>query len=259
MQWVQEAEAIPITPLTHYREVLKFIHRNPGLFETCQDYPSLLVEWAPQLTIPGFEGDLLETIERAYQNSCNQRIETAKQSPNSDTALTIEGNSPVCEEDFALRHPNFGGYDSVRVASAYFHGSIFGPTVSPYEEADHLFWLLSKSSKWLPPSSRKCLLDGIANCSRWLWGHISLEKGGDWENCGALAEALDDAVDGKKFRFSKEIDSDLEKRLALSKSQLFLPESIEELKKRFLEYQIIEKTIAAEKAIRKQRRRRQEV
>lgn len=257
MQWVQEAEAIPITPLTHYREVLEFIHRNPGLFETCQDYPSLLVEWAPQLTIPGFEGDLLETIERAYQNSCNQRLEIAKQSPNSGKALTVDGTSPACEEDFALRHPNFGGYDSVQVASAYFHGSIFGPTVSPYEEAEHLFWLLSKSSEWLPASSRRCLLDGIANRSGWLWGYIGLDKGGDWENCGALAEAVHNGVDGKRFRFSKRIDSDLESRIALSKRQLCLPESIGKLKERFLEYQVIEKTIAAEKGIRKRRRRRQ--
>jgi hypothetical protein len=256
MQWVQEAEVIPITPITHYGEVLEFIRRNPGLFETCQDYPSLLVEWAPQLTIPGFEGDLLETIERAYQDSCNKQMGIAKRSPNSGTALTVDGASPSCDEDFALRHPNFGGYDSVHVASAYFHGSIFGPTVSPYEDADHLFWLLSKSSNWLPASARKCLLDGIANWSRWLWGYISFDKAGDWEHCGALAEAIHDAADRKKFCFSKAIEFDLENRIALSKRQLGLPESLGNLKKRFLEYQIIEKTIAAEKGIRKRRRGR---
>jgi hypothetical protein len=254
MQWVQEAEMIPITPLTHYREVLEFIHRNPGLFETCQDYPSLLVEWAPQLTISGFEGDLLKTIEKAYQDSCNQRVEIAKKSPNSHTVLTVDGTSPACEEDFALRHPNFGGYDAVRVAYAYFHGGMFGPTVSPYEEADHLFWLLSKNSKWLPPAVRKCLLDGISNRSHWLWGYISFDKGGGWETCGTLAETMYDAWERKKFRISKAVESDLENRIALSKRQLRLSEPVKDLKKRFLEHKIIGKTIAAEKEIRKRRR-----
>lgn len=254
IQWVREAEEIPITPLTHYKEVLDFIHRNPGLYESCQDYPSLLIEWAPQLTIPGFEGDLLETIESDYQESCKKQIERTKQNPSFGTALTVNKKSPVCDEDYSLRHPHFGGYDSVTVASAYFHGHEFGPTVSPYEEADHLFWLLSKKSKWLPISIREYLLDGIANWIRWFWGYFSFDKAGDWENCGLLERAIYNAADGKKFKYSKAIDFDIENRIALSKKLLGLPESVGNLKKKFLDYQIIEKAIAAQKKLKKRRR-----
>jgi hypothetical protein len=253
MQWVQEAEAVPITPLTPYREVLEFIHRNSGLYETCQAYPSLLVEWAPQLTIPGFEGDLLETIETAYQASCNRLKETAKRTPDFGTGLTVDHASPRCDDEFALRHPDLGGYDPVNVASAYFHGGMFGPDVSPYSEADHLFWLLSGSSEWLPDTARTCLLDGIANWRGWLWGHVGSDAGGEWLNCGALAEAIHHAVDRRRFAFSKASDADLESRIALSTRRLHLQESVESLKERFLEYRIVEKTISAERTIRGRR------
>jgi hypothetical protein len=257
MQWVEDAEKTPVTPLTHFLEVQKFIHRNPGLFETCQDFPSLLVEWAPQLTIPGFEGDLLETIESAYQASCKKQNELAIRSSRSGTALTIDGTTPKCDEDFALRHPTFGGYDSVHISSAYFHGGMFGPTVSPYEDADHLFWLLSEGSKWLPEAIREVLLDGIVSRSRWLWGSIQNDCGGEWRHCGALLEAVHDLIDNKKKVLTKSADFDLENRIALSIKLLDLPESIDVIKKSFLEHRVVERTIAGEFFVRKQRKKNQ--
>jgi hypothetical protein len=38
---------------------------------------------------------------------------------------------------------------------------MFGPQVSQFEEADHLFWLLSKKSDWLPGAIHKYLLSGM--------------------------------------------------------------------------------------------------
>lgn len=253
MEWVRDAEAIPITPLTHYQEVLDFIHRHAGLYETCRDYPSLLVEWAPQLTIPGFEGDLFEIVETAYQASCSKLKKTISLTPSFGTGLTVGHSPPCCEDDFALRHPDFGGYDPVHVASAYFHGGMFGPEVSPYREADHLFWLLSQSSEWLPAVARKCLLDGISNWPGWLWGHVRSERGGDWKNCGALAEAVYRSADGKRFVFSEAVASDLGSRITLSIECLHLKDSVDSLKRRFREYQIVEKTINVQREVSRRR------
>lgn len=241
MQWVQEAEDRPITPLTHYQEVLKFIGSYPGLAETCRDYPTLLVEWAPQLTIPGFEGDTIETIQNAYERSCEKR----QTNQTGGTALTVDGRSPLCDEDFALRHPDFGGYDSVHVADAYFHGGMFGPTVSPYDEADHLFWLLSVSSTWLPETIRSCLLDGVAKGARWLWGYIGLDQGGDWRNCGALAKAIHDAIEGREFRFSAAVGVDLKNRIALAIQRLGLPDTNDTLTDAFKRERVAEVAISA--------------
>lgn len=241
MRWVQEAEDRPITPLTHYQEVTEFISSYPGLAETCRDYPTLLVEWAPQLTIPGFEGDMFKAIENAYESSCEKHQRTKP----GGTALTVDGRPPRCDEDFALRHPDFGGYDSVHVAGAYFHGGMFGPTVSPYEEADHLFWLLSECSTWLPSEIRRCLLDGVAKGTRWLWGYIGLEEGGEWRNCGALAKAIHDAIHGRNFRFSSAVGTDLANRVALSIRRLSLPDTNEALIAAFKREHMAEAAIAA--------------
>jgi TIR domain len=55
MKWVTTAESVPISPITKPDEVLDFIDSHVGLF--------LLAEYAPQLTIPGFGGELEPCIE----------------------------------------------------------------------------------------------------------------------------------------------------------------------------------------------------
>jgi len=74
MKWVQTAEMKKISPLTHPDNVLDFIYSHPGLFETCTSFPKLLAEYAPQLTIRGFEGRLEEVIEKEYNKSCASSI-----------------------------------------------------------------------------------------------------------------------------------------------------------------------------------------
>jgi hypothetical protein len=251
MKWVKEAEEIPVTPLTSFQEVHAFIARHPGLFEICKNFPTLLIEWAPQLVIPSFEGELFETIEQVYQASCNTNAEAIKNDRIGGAALTVDQNPPLCDEEFALRHPKFGNYDPIHIASAYFHGGIFGPTTSPYEEADHLFWLLSNKSKWLPRKARECLLAGIANHARWLWHQFEAEGDSRWADYGALAYAVFKTTSSQKFKFTKAMESDLENRIAFSIKILNLPESIITIKKRFLNYHVIEKTIARERTKKK--------
>jgi hypothetical protein len=73
MQWVKTAEEIPITPLTPATLVLDFVCSHSGLLETCMDFPDLIAEYAPQLTIRGFGRPLEETFEAQYQKSLTQK------------------------------------------------------------------------------------------------------------------------------------------------------------------------------------------
>jgi hypothetical protein len=50
-------------------EVVQFITSQPGLMEICERIPSRLLEFAPQLAIPGFAGPLERRIEEAFQIS----------------------------------------------------------------------------------------------------------------------------------------------------------------------------------------------
>jgi len=135
--WVRTAEDAPITPLSPPEQVHAFISSHPGLSETCCDFPELLVEYAPQLTIPGFEGELLEVIEKTYQLSLAKFANTKKEKSAWGSALMTTNKSPTCAGIWALRHADFGSYQPESVAHRYFCSEMFGPRVSPYEDTDH--------------------------------------------------------------------------------------------------------------------------
>ena len=247
MHWVKTAEKIPITPVTPPKDVLEFIHGHPGLFETCCDYPSLLIEYAPQLSIPGFGGDLEGVIEQEYRKSCSEVERRRMHDSRSGSALTINKESPLCEEEWALRHPTFGNYDPAYVANAYFSGGIFGPPVSPYSHTDHAFWLLSSASSWLPKKIHSFLLEGMMNWHVWPWGDLGLDTSGDWKSNGTLSRALYEVREGKPFRWSRLIKDDVQHRVKLAIETLNLPDSSEDILNRFIACDFPGKWIKAEK------------
>ncbi len=248
MNWVKTAEEVPITVLSPPRQVLNFIHAHPGLFETCLDCPDLLVEYAPQLSIPGFGGDLEQSLEEEYKKSCAKRTD-------SGSALTTTGRPPLCDEEWALRHLSFGDYEPGMVANAYFAGGIFGPTVSPYEHADHTFWLLSSSSSWLPSKIREYLLEGMLKWAVWSWGYGATDKAGDWKSNGALTKALYELQQGKPFGWTKIVMDDFLQRAGMSIKILKLPESPEQIFASFVEHDFVGMWFKAQKKRRMTRKK----
>ena len=234
MDRVAEAEEVPITPLTLPARVMEFIDSHPGLFETCEDYPSLVAEYAPQLTIPGFEGDLAESIDSAFRESCDKATIRRSSIPVAGTPLSEDRTQPLCDEEWSLRHSSFGNYPPSDVAHAYFSGGLFGPSVSPYQNAEHLFWLLSSSSDWLPIPQHEILIDGMASWASWPWtegkGKPRIDKG-----LPPLAAALQAAAEGKRFRWSKAIKDDVLSRIEFAINTLKLSDSPESIFDRFME------------------------
>jgi len=194
LKWVQTAESVPITPITKPDEVLKFIDSHSGLFETCSMCPNLLAEYAPQLTIPGFGGELESYLEEGFQK--------------------FPG------EEWSLRRTDFAK-DPELAAYSYFHAGIFGPEVSPYQEADHVFWLLSNKSLWLPSLVRATFLTGMKSRPTWIWYE------------GNFSEVLLSAKGTHKFRWSRSMEDDLRNRIRKSIDLLGLPDSEELLLRRF--------------------------
>jgi hypothetical protein len=206
LNWTETAERERITPLTEPEIVHKFITSSPGLLETCELLLDLALEYAPQLTIPGFEGPLITAIEDAFHTPLSAAAPGKK----------------TCAVEWALRLPDFGGYDSYSVASEYFYGGFAGPRVNPYELADNLFWLLSDSSLWLPSHIRSFLTNGVAAHPALPWSTYGLDRG-DWADCGALNDAISAAVKRKrKFVWSKKMKSDLRARVEKSFTELNL-------------------------------------
>lgn len=253
LNWVETAERTSISVITPPDEVWSFIEAHPGLLEMCMDFPDLAAEYAPQLTIPQFSHDLSDTFDEALRASMEEAQRRANTSPEYGTALTVDGTSPLCDQEWVLRHPTFGAYESGSVANSYFAGSMFGPTVSPWEHADHLFWLLSAQSDWIPRHVHQVLLDGMAAWGVWLWTESRRDKGRSSPCEGALWKALHDSLYEGPFRWTEECRRDLQGRLNESINSLSLPESVEEIETRFMDGKILDAWV--EEAIKRQANR----
>jgi hypothetical protein len=257
LAWTQEADRIPISVTTEPDVVLDFIDSQPGLREICELVPSLTIEYAPQLTIPGFGGYLEPTLEEAYQRDLARSKGTSVTSPQSGSGIAIDGKSPRCEEEWSLRHPAFGGYESGTVADAYFHGGIFGPDVAFHEDADHLFWLLSDRSKWLPAAIRETLLDGLCRCTaRWPWQERSRGHQFKWPGAGSAQEALWQFRTREKFAWTKDVIADWRGRINVAREALDLPETTEELLTRVRDAGVVDRWKAEDATLASNRARR---
>jgi hypothetical protein len=248
-KWVHNADEIPICPTTPTDRVLCFIDDHPGLPETCETFPRLLAEYAPQLTIPGLGGQFEIVFEEEYKKSCAEYARRREQNPTHGTALTVNSKSPLCDEEWCLRDKAFGNYSPTHLANEYFHGGMFGPSVAYFEDPDHAFWLLSKASHWLPTAVHKVLLKGMSDWITWPWGYIH-GNGGDWKTCGVLSEAMFDAVDGKEFQWNDDSRDDVWNRIQLTITRMKLPETVDEIFDRFLRHRFIEKYVRREKYLR---------
>ena len=237
IEWTREADAIPISPVSRPEVVLDFIQRMPGLRETCEDIPRLAAEYAPQLTIPGLGGFLEASFEDQFTSSIAKRAGTT-----GGEALTTNQKSPECDEEWALRSPSFGGYKPSSVASSYFSGGMFGPQVSPFKHADHLFWLLSDDSDWLPSPIRTCLIEGLRKWTVWDWtGMGGNDHGGEWPSNGRLWDAMHDAAEaGKELAWDDQTKDDLEQRIRKSVTDLSLATPPKKILQRFIDGEFAE-------------------
>lgn len=240
LNWVEQAEKIPISPLTKPKLVEKFILENKGLYETCATVPMLAAEYAPQLTIPGFGGVLEHVFKEEYQKCIDKNDEQYKYG---------------CEEYF-LRFPSYRFKETNRIANHYFHGGMFGPAVSPYSDAEHLIWLLSKNSNWLPQDLHEKLLNGMAKMSTWGWFSSPSNKF-TWESCGSLTMAMHGAsYEKKQFRWNKQIKDDLYNQIKLIKKELKLTDSVNTLCDKFIKNKIPQTYIKDTRKIIKERDKR---
>ncbi|MEW6441878.1 MAG: toll/interleukin-1 receptor domain-containing protein [bacterium] len=257
LNWTQAADKIPISPMTPSDEMHNFINSYPGLHETCAAFPELLAEYAPQLTIRSLSGDLDKPIEKAYLKSCAKAENNREGGSTYGSALTVTGKSPLCDEEWALRHPTYGDYQADIVSHAYFHGGVFGPSVSPYEDTDHCIWLLSSASAWLPRQIRAILLKGALDFHSWPWGYMRTNNREKWATNGTLSKALYHAAEGKRFRWTKEIEDDVLHRLRHSKRILRLPESSLSLLQRFREVDFPGRWVESERRLKKRQNSRE--
>lgn len=241
MTWQEAAESRPITQITHPDLVHEFIASQPRLDETCAENLRYLISYAPQLTIPGFGGVYEEEIEAAYQRSRAACMARRAEGSDFGKAITTDKRSPMCDDEFALRDPEFGRYDAPNIACGFVQGNSVanGPPVMYYSHIDYVAWVLSDDSKWLPAPTREKLRRGMAEWGVWPWDsrerRAIVEFGfEDQPFTGAFADALYDSPTRSALQLSSDALKDLEHRLTFSSSLLGLSEDGQEICERLL-------------------------
>ena len=243
MLWQEKAESARISQITHPGEVLQFIAAEPGLALTCHEYLPYLAAYAPQLTIKGSAGEFEEEFKAWYKQSVIKQGRKRQARDTSGTALTTNGQPPVCDEILALRHPKFGDYKPEFIACNFVQGELMGPPVKVYETIDYIVWFLSEQSSWIPKRIHQFLLDGFKNWPVWYWATNVSVYANEFvpnQSTGALFGAMFEAKTFDNFRLTRGCIIDIETRFEYTARLLRLTEPADILAQRFLRSGFIE-------------------
>ncbi len=241
MDWQREAEAQPITQITHPKDVHDFIQSHPVLADTCHVYPRYLIAYAPQLTVRGYGGPFEEVIEAMYRRSVTQSERKRAANDPAGSGLTADGRHPGCDDEFVLRDPEFGMYGPAHIACGFVQGNSVasGPPVQYYAYIEYLAWMLSEASCWLPAPVRERLTLGMAEWPVWAWteyeGRLIEEFGfEDQPFTGKFGAWLNKARLGDVPSLGSAAAMDVNHRMQFSSTLLKLPEDGATLAERFL-------------------------
>jgi hypothetical protein len=225
--------------------LLNIIESTPGLKELLIEHLPYTICYAPQLKIPGFGGLFEPYIEEYYNQSLKKHMPRDKK--KSGTGITIDGLSPSCDQEIALRDSNFGYYRPSHVTCDFVQGDIFGPSPNVYDHFEYLIWLLTKDSSWLPEKIRNYLIEGFRDWNVWLWFTIPKRHPHDIKRSkftGKLQEQMFKTADSdKNFAITQSAIKDLKERVAWSLQILEINDDIDSLIEKFLSSGFIESYI----------------
>jgi hypothetical protein len=223
MGWSDYASNHKICQITHPDSVHQFIADFPGLPELCIENPGHVACYAPQLTLPEFSGFLGHAFDDEMSRSVDQyRTRSAT-------------NDRLCDEEWCLRHPQFGGYKASAVAHQYFSGQMFAPKVEGYEQFEYIVWLLSDHSGWLPKNIREILISGSVEWSVWAGGN---RIGHTYDEKGLLHALLHRSRN--QFKFTKSLRASLEKMVDDALTVLGLQSDVQAIADAFIKAGYVE-------------------
>jgi hypothetical protein len=246
LQWSDYAEINKICQITEPQCVHDFISRFPGLAELCQEYPHHVAFYAPQLTISEFSGFLSSSFDRAMTRSIEKY--DARRTAKLMTEKATDNKPILCDEEWSLRHPDFGNYDPAEVACFFVQGEMFSPKNTCFENFEYLVWLLSEQSNWLSSKHREYLISGMSDWAVW-----PSPRGEGYDNQLAMTffERLYAARSRKTFRLTKGAVSGLESATEAALSNLQIKGSSHKIAQSFVERGIIDAYFVARESRRR--------
>jgi len=239
MIWQDIVRDKRISQITHPNIVLDEISKVSGLKELLLENIDTIICYTPQLTIKGYGGLFENKIEEYYQLSLKKYHED-------------KGRKYLCDEEIALRNPQFGLYRPSSITCNFVQGQLFGLSPKKYENIDYLIWLLSEDSNWLPSKIKEYLLLGFKDWDVWIWADIDSEyqiEYGRNENVGSLLEEMYKAgEENRDIIIDSKCIEDIKACIECSKWKLELSDNTNSIYKRFIEVKFIEAVIKNEKS-----------
>jgi hypothetical protein len=155
----------------------------------------------------------------------------------------------LCDEEWSIRHSQFGGYDASAIAHNYFSGQMFAPKVDGYEIFEDIVWLLSDHSDWLPDKIRQLLIRGTVDWPVWVSGkriaHSYDEKG--------LYYALLHASRPSRFKLTRTLRASLDNLVEEALRTLGVGADVKSISESFIKAGYIEGYFRMEKQRRARR------
>lgn len=235
LDWSDAAEERQICQITRPEVVLEFVEEFPGLGENCHKYPDILACHAPQLTIPGFGGEFEGDFDDFLQVSVQKFSEGAADYFERRKGQGVDGGNPVCAREIALHHGNFANYTAAKICKQYFGGHHNYGYQTPYSNFDHVVWLLSEHSAWLPEPTRRYLVNGMNENPIWSRSHELFD---DLEN--EFVDRMLQARNYKTFKPTKRIRGALIELIGKSLENMRLSGGEKEIAAAFFQRGIIE-------------------
>ncbi len=223
MDWASDGEERDLCQLTHPERVHEFLRKWPGLFECGRANPGVLAMYAPQLTIPGFDGGVADVFDKLMDPS----REDAYQMPGyGGRPETMDGNAPLCGELITWRHPTFGNYVDMELAYSFVHAHDSHYSRHLFSSSQCLAWLLSGAASWMPQRLRDALLGGMRNRTYW-WSTDIMNS------TNAFSDTLLHRT-RSQFKFTREVRAAIAVLFADALQRLFIQEDAATIAERFI-------------------------
>lgn len=242
LNWASDAATRNICQLTHPDLVHDFLMKWPGLHECAHDNPKVLALYAPQLTIPGFDEGFADVFDEQMSRENRDSGEVFRYHKEE----TIDGESPLCGDLIAWRHPSFGNYKPAELSKVFataHDGSYSRQVFSGFE---CLIWLLSDGANWMPEKLRTTLKQGFRERVMWWIGDGTNEK---------IAEILLDRP-RSRFAYTKTLRNELLDKCICALQKLELVDDPNEITAQFIEYGFYEGFYEEQDRIRAHRTKR---
>ncbi len=163
LDWAQDGRERKICQLTHPELVHDYLRQWPGLVECAQANPATLALYAPQLTIPGFDGEFREAFDELTSPDRTSSCDAFRYGG----ADTVDGNQPLCGDFVAWRHPTYGNYTPGEMSYEFVNCHDGSYSRQVFNGFQCLIWLLCDESRWMPEELRETLKRGFRERVSW--------------------------------------------------------------------------------------------